>query len=67
MLQPQKEFQSQHILYRAPENPTTMQKSPGNYPVLFLLLIEKNSSALFVYLCVGCFLNFMEKPQGMTF
>lgn len=53
MLQPQKEFQSQHILYCTPENPTTMQKSPGNYPVFFLLLIEKLvwSVCLFVYLC----------------
>lgn len=51
MLQPQKEFQSQHILYCAPENPTTMQKSPGNYPVLFLLLIEK-THLLCLFICV---------------
>lgn len=52
MLQPQKEFQSQHILYCAPENPTIMQKSPGNYPVLFLLLIEKLIWSSCLFICV---------------
>lgn len=65
MLQPQKEFQSQHILYCAPENPTTMQKSPGNYPVLFLLLTEKLIwlfVCLFVFCC--CWLFMWWKSHG---
>lgn len=68
MFRPQKEFQSQHILYCAPENPTTMQKSPGNYPVLFLLLAEKLIWSICLFICVLLLLAFyvMEKPRAMT-
>lgn len=64
MLQPQKKFQSQTILYCAPQNPTTMQKSPGNYPVLFLLLIEKLFWSIGLFICVLLFISFYGEAAG---
>lgn len=62
MLQPQKEFQSQHILYCAPEDPTTVQKSPGNHPVLFLLLIGKLICSVCLFVC-WVFLKFYGRSR----
>jgi len=45
-----------------------MQKSPGNYPVLFLLLAEKLIWSICLFICVLLLLAFyvMEKPRAMT-